>query len=131
MSFGEELINIADHISFRKENDTIRNGLPLEFEKNLNTPNLPFGSIIRDIVSDADKLDAIGKNGFERLVKHATYRFTRQNGKNPTKEELRIDLNHHAEEKLLRLKDHFIRTETGKLLAINAHNDFVACLKSS
>jgi hypothetical protein len=31
----------------------------------------------------------------------------------------------HANEKLLKLKDHFIRTETGKLMALPLHNELL------
>jgi hypothetical protein len=127
---GEELINIADYVSYSKENNAILAGTPLDFESLLNSPNLPYASYIRDAVSDADKLDAIGENGLPRLIDHSKHVFTKNHGREPTHNELKSTILSHANEKLLRLKNHFIRTQVGKDLAESAHDIFVTQLNA-
>lgn len=125
----DTLMLIADHVSYSKENNAIVAGTPLDFKAILNTPNLPDASEIRDIVSDADKLEALGRGGACRLVQHTSHHFQEKHGKKPTHAELDAIMERHSQEKLLRLKDHFIKTEHGKSLAIIAHSEFVKTLK--
>ena len=86
------------------------------------------GCIVRNIVSDGDKLEAIGKIGIERCVEFSKEQYYKNNGENiPTK--LLIDeVCKHSDEKLLRLKDEFINTKTGKCLAEPLHNEMINIL---
>ncbi len=126
---GEDVTNtlvlIANHVSYSKENNAIIAGNPLHFAPILNSRNMPDANEIRDIVSDADKLCALDRDGFARLIDYITSKFKKENGKAPTHTQLSEVVNHHSKEKLLRLKDKFIRTRHGKFLAIDAHNKFV------
>jgi hypothetical protein len=125
----EELINIASHVSFKKEYDAIKAGAPIDYEK-LNTDNLPFASKVFYTVSDADRLDALRKRGFtQRLLPYTRFVFKREHGRDPAIHELRAIVDHHCEVKLLRLKDHYMKTKTGKLMAVSAHDEFVAAYK--
>lgn len=96
---------IIDNMSYTTE---IKNGYP----KHSNA----LMQLARDICSDADKLEAIGEPGIRRC-------FTYNKIKNS-------DLDHtaltkliisHCYEKLLHLKDNFIRTPIAKLIAIPRH----------
>jgi len=74
-------------------------------------------------VSDADKIEALGEVGLNRC-----FCFTRAS--NPTLDENQIKslVVQHAKDKLIKLKDHFIRTPKGKELASAPHEvigDFI------
>ena len=103
-------------ISFSSENKALLAGTPIDYETVLGT----HYSTVRHIVSDADKLEAIGLVGISRCKEYALHC-------NPkiTDGELVRDIYIHANEKLLRLKDEFIRTETGKRMAITLHQEMV------
>lgn len=94
------VIDIINNISFSQE---IKNK-----RQKLNTP-------YQDIVSDADKLEALGEVGLNRCIEFTKSR----NGRIPE------DVIIHCHEKLLRLKDEFIRTPTGKMMAETLHDYIV------
>jgi uncharacterized protein len=132
--FGKDLksyiCKIIENVSFSKENKAILEGNPINFEKVISDENFPNAHLVRHIVSDADKIEALGKEGLERCLSTATGMYLKKNqGKMPTKETLKKMVNDHAKEKLLRLKDEFIVTNHGKLLAQKAHDDFVNALE--
>jgi HD superfamily phosphodiesterase len=76
------------------------------------------GIRIRNLVSDSDKLEAIGKVG---LLRCAFYTSESKHGQ-ITNDELVTEIRVHADEKLLLLKDKYIRTIAGKTMAIQPHN---------
>ena len=76
------------------------------------------GLFIRNVVSDADKLDAIGKFGLQRCIDFYEH-------KNMSKENILSEIKLHTKDKLIKLKDHYIRTEYGKQLAKTAHSEFM------
>jgi uncharacterized protein len=108
------LMAIIDRISFSKENNAIKNG-KLDWDQILGEE----GMFIRNIVSDADKLEAIGKIGIERCKIYGKYAYNIS-----YKEQLQRILI-HADEKLLRIKDEFIRTQTAKQMAIPLHEEML------
>ena len=103
----EFYLNAVDRISYSKE---VKNGK--EWLETLGADGL----VIRNVVSDADKLEAIGKNGLERC-----YQYGRSQGLDI--DEASAHVVKHAEEKLLKLAEHFIRTKTGKELAEKLHKE--------
>ena len=111
------IIDIIESVSYSKEKKEIDKGTPINWKKK-------FGEyeIIRNIVSDADKLEAIGKIGIIRCIEYS-------NHKNKTELEIneivKNDVNNHAEEKLLKLKDDFIHTKSGKELAEILHDELI------
>jgi HD superfamily phosphodiesterase len=72
--------------------------------------------LVRDIVSDADKIVALGRKGVERCREYAVEL-------KPAASEADVDRHvvKHAHEKLLRLLPLFIRTAPGKRLAAPEH----------
>lgn len=96
---------IIDNISYSKEN---KNGYPLHQNKIIQ--------LARDIVSDADKLEAIGNKGLERC-----YQFTIASNPGVSDENITKLVVEHCHDKLLRLKDNFIRTDKGKDMAQPLH----------
>lgn len=74
-----------------------------------------------DIISDADRLEAIGKVGIERCTT-----FTKEVGG-----QIPEDVVKHCHEKLLRLyNDNFIKTKAGRRMAEPLHNEIVDYVKN-
>jgi len=111
------ILNIVEHISFSKENDCLKKGIDLNWINILGEEGL----LIRNIVSDADKLEALGKNGFERTCKYTEEVYKKKYAKNITYDKLITNVKQHAQDKLLRLKNEFIHTISGKELAEPLH----------
>ena len=106
-------------VSFRTENKAILAGTPLNYEDLLGK----HFATVRQIVSDADKLEAIGKIGVDRCLQYTIHA-------NPghTEEQIIAAVKKHAEEKLKRLADEFIRTPTGKKIASLKHSELLQAL---
>lgn len=77
----------------------------------------------RDVVSDADKLEAIGVDGIQRCW---DYQLEIANDLNMkmTDTEVLLKVEQHIDEKLIKLYPSFIRTKGGKEVATN-HHDFL------
>lgn len=110
---------IIDRVSYSKEVHAREQGC-LDWQEVLGDE----GILLRTIVSDADKLEALGKQGLDRCVLYARH----VHGAETAPELLAQYVREHAQEKLLRLKDHFIRTEPGKRLAEPLHQELLAVL---
>lgn len=118
--------NIIDRISFSKENRVLVKGGSLDWDQVLGEE----GCLVRDIVSDADKLEAIGKVGFDRCVEYTKETYLTKHGQEIPEELLVKNVIQHSNEKLLRLKDEFIRTKPGRKLAKPLHVELVQCLET-
>jgi len=118
------VVNIIDRISFTKEDKCIKTNQPLDWKNVLGIT----GCIVRDIVSDADKLEAIGLVGAHRCVEYQCEYFMKKNIEKPTVEYIIGKVIEHANEKLFKLSTEFIRTDIGKVLAKEKHNELVAIL---
>lgn len=94
------VIDVIDNISFSQEVKGQRITLP------------PPYNVYQNIISDADKLEALGERGLQRCIAFTEER----GGKVPD------DVVVHCKEKLLRLKDEFIRTPTARVLAAPLHS---------
>lgn len=101
------ILHVVDNISFSKEKRGELDARVLAHDSL---------SMMRHIVSDADKLDALGKNGLIRVYQCA--RFKHPNASPKQIHELVVE---HAIDKLFLLKDHYIRTPIGKKLAEPLH----------
>ena len=98
------ICKMIDNISWSKEAKGLRKLLPE-----------PYQTVL-DIVSDADRLEALGKIGIERCEI-----FTREHGG-----VVPADVITHCHEKLLRiLPEGFIKTNYGKILAQPLHQEIV------
>ncbi len=115
----EQIKKAVKLISYSSENRAIVSGTPLDYHELLGE----HYAIVRHIVSDADKLEAIGKIGIDRCIE-----YTKHSNPGSPEEDIAREVKKHAEEKLLRLKDEFIRTPTGKLLAETLHEEMVKIL---
>lgn len=112
----ELIMNIIDRISFSKENKQLMLGLPLDFEEVLGVN----GCLVRNIVSDADKLEAIGKAGLHRCIA-----YTKEKNPEINDDTLFLDVRKHMEEKLLRISTEFMRTTSGKSRAEILHEEMI------
>lgn len=106
------ILNIIDRISYSKE---VAHG-DSEWKSVIGIS----GIRIRNIVSDADKLTAMGAAGVKRCAEYIKEKYPAI-----TQRELNYKLLNHANEKLLLLKDKFIRTTTGKNLAEPLHYEMI------
>ena len=115
----QEIKQVIKYVSFSTENKAIIAGTPLNFLAILGA----YYSQIRDIVSDADKLEAIGTIGIQRCIEYTTHT-------NPTHTHAQVksDVKKHADEKLLRLTSQFIKTPTARTIANIRHKEMVEWL---
>lgn len=120
------ILNIIERISFSRENKQIIQGKPQDWDEVIGQ----YGKEIRHIVSDADKIEALGYIGLERCIECAKNFYKKKFNKEITHDILVKNVSDHANEKLLLIKDHFIRTKHGKHMAEKAHDEFVDCLIS-
>jgi len=98
------ILDIIDNISYSKE----MKGQLVELKSPYNT--------YRDVISDADKIEALGQVGINRCIT-----FTKQRGGKVPE-----DVIAHCHEKLLKLlPEGFIRTEEGKRMAKPFHDEIV------
>ena len=110
----QEIKHVIKYVSYSTENKAILAGSPLNFPAILGA----YYSQIRNIVSDADKLEAIGKIGIQRAVEYTTEA-------NPsfTPQQVIEDVYKHAHEKLLRLATQFIKTPLARSIAARRHHE--------
>jgi len=109
---------IIENISYSKE---CQNGYPQHHQ--------PIIQLGRDICSDADKLEALGHIGLTRC-RQFNLNCQLNSPRSFTKEELDQIVVQHCHDKLLKLKDHYIRTVAGKLLAEPRHQIIVDFVQS-
>lgn len=109
-------------VSFSKEEKMMRKGTPIDYEKELGADLC----VVRHIVSDADKLEALGQIGLDRCIEYTRHIL----GKDANECDVIANVCAHAREKLLRLKTEFIRTPTGKVRAGILHDELVLGLNA-
>ena len=109
-----EIKQVIKYASYSTENKAILAGTPLDFTAILGA----YYSQIRNIVSDADKLEAIGKIGISRALM-----YTRDANPTYTEAQVIADVHNHAHEKLLRLATQFIRTPLARSIATRRHKE--------
>jgi HD superfamily phosphodiesterase len=114
------IVNIIDRISYSNENRHIINNYKLDWLEVLGEE----GCLIRNIVSDADKLEALGNKGLKRCMM-----YTKEKNPEISHDDLVKEAKKHCDDKLLRLKDEFMRTSPGKNMATHLHDELVDVLK--
>lgn len=107
--------NCIERISFSKEKHNKDDWKLLLGEK---------GMLVRNIVSDADKLEAVGKPGLTRCIEYASEQYMKDHGVSIPHSVLVSAVHEHSNDKLLRLKD-YMRTKTGLNMAIPLHDELV------
>ena len=110
----EHIKKVIKYVSYSSENKAILAGTPLDYDTLL----MPYYALVRHIVSDADKLEAIGQIGITRALE-----YTRDANPTYTEQQVVADVCKHANEKLLRLATEFIRTPTARALAQQRHQE--------
>ncbi|KAJ1446686.1 hypothetical protein M885DRAFT_577253 [Pelagophyceae sp. CCMP2097] len=114
---------IIAEVSYSREDKRARNGLEplwLALDEPVRT--------LRHVVSDADKIDALGASGLRRCFDFRAAHAGKAPAADAVADATPVDIQEvaqHCDEKLLRLLPLFIRTEAGKRLAQPAH-DFMA-----
>lgn len=85
------------------------------------------GRVVRDVCSDADKIEAIGLVGIQRCLQYSAevHHKTGRPG-DITAETLIAELVAHGHEKLFILLDEYVVTEAGKALARPSHDVMMA-----
>jgi len=111
----EKIKWIINNMSYSKE---IKFGYPINSDKIIQ--------LGRDIVSDSDKLEAIGEIGIQRCRQYIMVIHP-----NASEEEIIRYEVEHCDDKLSKLKDYFIRTNTGKKLAEPHHQVLVDFVKKN
>ena len=109
-----ELLQCIDAISFSTEK---RNG-----KEYYNSYLLPKYLKIRNIVSDADKLEALGVVGIERCLQYIRH-LSKEKGEELSKKEEMENVLEHCDEKLFILSNEYMRTESGKEMAYNLETE--------
>jgi HD superfamily phosphodiesterase len=110
----QDIKKVIKYVSYSSENKAILAGTPLDYDTIL----MPYYALVRHIVSDADKLEAIGQIGITRALE-----YTRDANPAYTEQQVIADVCKHANEKLLRLASDFIRTPTARALAQQRHQE--------
>jgi len=107
-----EIKQVIKYVSYSTEEKAIASGTPLNFNQILGD----YYSNIRDIVSDADKLESIGVKGMERSLTYNTVT-------NPTYTHAQVvaEVRKIYNEKLVKLATQFIRTSTARAIAQKEH----------
>jgi hypothetical protein len=107
-----EIKQVIKYVSYSTEEKAIASGTPLNFKQILGD----YYSNIRDIVSDADKLESIGVKGMERSLTYNT-------DTNPTFTHAQVvaEVRKIYNEKLVKLATQFIRTSTARAIAQKEH----------
>lgn len=107
-----EIKQVIKYVSYSTEHKAILAGTPLDFTAILGD----YYSNIRDIVSDADKLESIGVKGMERSLIYNT-------DTNPTftRAQVIAEVRKIYDEKLVKLATQFIRTSTARAIAQKEH----------
>jgi HD superfamily phosphodiesterase len=107
-----DIKQVIKYVSYSTEHKAILAGTPLDFKQILGD----YYSNIRDIVSDADKLESIGVKGMERSLIYNT-------DTNPTFTRTQVieEVRKIYDEKLVKLATQFIRTPTAHAIAQKEH----------
>ena len=108
-----DIKQVIKYVSYSTEHKALIAGTPLDFKQILGD----YYSNIRDIVSDADKLESIGVKGMERSLTYNT-------DTNPTFTHAQViaEVRKIYNEKLVKLATQFIRTPTARAIAQKEHN---------
>lgn len=124
----ERMLKLIDEMASEKEKaviiDIIEN-ISFSTEAKGKMKDLGKYQILRDIVSDADKLEAIGKIGIERCRIYAENKW-----KDLSANEIEKLMRQHCYDKLLLLKDQYIRTKKGKEMAGPLHKEIEEYLEN-
>jgi len=109
-----EIKEVIKYVSYSTEHKAILAGTPLDFKQILGF----YYSQIRDIVSDADKLESIGVKGMERSLTYNT-------DTNPTFTHAQViaEVRKIYDEKLVKLATQFIKTPTARDIAQKEHEE--------
>ena len=112
------LVKVMEAVSFSKERKLRAAAgapeTPISFESTLGA----VGSVLRDVVSDADKLEAIGSIGVKRCMAYKRESVMKAENREAKQEEVVSELIKHGEEKLFILLAHrYIRTSAGRKMA--------------
>lgn len=115
------VIDIIDNVSFSKEKDKQDKGTWNTWREGLDKKRI---TLARDIVSDADKITALGRSGIERCIQYNRYKFGKSSvviNEEDLKNMCKRAALEHCHEKLSLLHPYYIRTPGGKQLSIAGH----------
>jgi hypothetical protein len=117
---AKELMDCIDCVSFSREKKEGK-----EYYKNILS--LDF-VLVRNVVSDADKLEALGVTGLERCEKYIWHTAT-EAGEYLSTEELMTRILIHCKEKLFILSSEYMRTIPGHKMAMELDKEMMEWLE--
>ena len=103
-----DIKQVIKYVSYSTEHKAILAGTPLDFQVILGD----YYSRVRDIVSDADKLESIGIKGMER-----SFTYNRETNPTFTHKQVIAEVRKIYDEKLIKLASQFIKTPTARAFA--------------
>lgn len=123
--FGEVkykfILDVIVRTSYSNEIKMIQTNGKLDWDSVLGAD----GVLLRNIVSDADKLEAIGYQGILRCMTYNIELLKISGNLNPSFDNLIIPVKKHTSDKLIKLASSYIRTDYGKELAKSKHDEFI------
>lgn len=105
----QDIMIIIDNISLTKE-------MARKHNPNISRQNLKHLQFMRDIVSDADKLEMLGQSGIDRVFQFEYYRVNNEKNLNH-KHFKKVFLEIYNRKLKFLIKDNYIITEPGRKLA--------------
>lgn len=116
--YTNSVLTIINNISFSKEDKLRKQNIPMPYIGQL--------ALLCNIVSDADKLEALGTRGLERCQI-----YTRKMNPDANQETINQLVVQHCHDKLLRLlPEYFIKTNIGRIMAVIPHKQIEDFVKS-
>jgi len=119
------IINIIDRISFSKQVYMMKTNGFLDWDIVLGKN----GTLIRNIVSDADKMESLGKIGMDRCIIYKKEMYYKRYGSEISIDQLKEIIYTYSKTRMLILYPSYIMTNPGKILCKPLYEEFCTLLE--